>query len=276
MTPREKKRLKKKEINNNLKKEISNNNSSKTYTNYLLTVMYDGSTFGGYAKQKFSNTIEEQLNLVIDNYFTEHIKLISASRTDAKVHALAQKIMFKTNQSFSQLKFLNYLNETLPKSIKIEKLQKVANDFHCRYAVVSKTYCYKINTTYDLFSQNYAYFWEVQTLDIARINSICALFIGTYDFNGFCNPKKDAKDTTRTIYDLMFIQEDTNHFYFKITGNGFLYNMIRILISAILYWYKHNTSLNEIKTFLLSGKKFELNSKMPPQGLYLWEINYEK
>ncbi len=273
MTPRDKKRLKKKELNKNNKKD--NKNTNITYYNYLLTITYDGSSFGGYAKQNFSNTIEENLFNCISKFLDENIKLIESSRTDAKVHAIDQKVMFKTSKKFKEDSFLKEVNNSL-KDIEILDIKKVDNNFHSRYDVINKTYIYKIHTYKNIFLNKYSYFIDDNNLDVDKINKICNLFIGTHDFKGFSSSKRDSKTTIRTINFFKFKKVDDFNYIFQINADGFLYNMIRIIIPTVLNFYYNNSTEKEILKLINSLDRSQAEETISPCGLYLQKINYKE
>ncbi len=273
MTPREEKRFKKKELNHN-KKNIKKN-ININYQNYLLTITYDGSSFGGYAKQNFSNTIEENLFNCISKFLDENIKLIESSRTDAKVHAIDQKVMFKTSKKFKEESLLKEVNNSL-KDIEILNIKKVDKDFHSRYDVINKTYIYKIHTDKNIFLNKYSYFIDDKNLDEDKINKICTLFIGTHDFKGFSSSKRDSKKTIRTINFFKFKKINNSNYIFEINADGFLYNMIRIIIPTVLYFYYKNFSKKEILEVIDSLDRTKAEKTISPCGLYLQKINYKE
>ncbi len=272
MSPREKRRIKKKE--DNLKLKNNSKNKEVNYQNYLLTITYDGSNFGGYAKQKFANTIEETLFTNISEFLNEDIKLIEASRTDAKVHAIDQKVMFKSKTKFKEESFLKEINNK-NNQIKILNIQKVNNDFHSRYDVLNKTYIYKVHTKENIFLNKYSYFINDENLDVDKINKICNLFIGTLDFKGFSSSKRDSQNTIRTINFFRFKKIDNNNFIFEINGDGFLYNMIRIIIPTVLKFYYENYSKEQMLSIITSLDRTKAEETISPCGLYLKKINYK-
>ncbi len=272
MSPREKRRIKKKE--DNLKLKNNSKNKEVNYQNYLLTITYDGSNFGGYAKQKFANTIEETLFTNISEFLNEDIKLIEASRTDAKVHAIDQKVMFKSKTKFKEESFLKEVNSRF-KDIEILEIKKVSNDFHSRYDVLNKTYIYKVHTKRNIFLNKYSYFIDDDNLNIDKINKICNLFLGTHDFIGFSSSKRDSKNTIRTINTFRFKKIDNNNFVFEINSDGFLYNMIRILIPTVLDCYYKELSKEQILNILNSLNRESAQETISPCGLYLKKINYK-
>ncbi len=273
MTPREKKRLRKKELN--FKEKNTNKSNNINYQNYLLTITYDGSTFGGYAKQKFNNTIEEHLFESISKFLNEDIKLIESSRTDAKVHAIDQKVMFKSKTKFKEESFLKEVNSRL-RDIEILDIKKVSSDFHSRYDVLNKTYMYKVHTKKNIFLNKYSYFIDDNNLDVDKINKICNLFLGTHDFKGFSSSKRDSKTTIRTINKFIFKKIDNTNYVFEINADGFLYNMIRILIPTVLEFYYKNSSKEEILEVIESLDRDKAQETISPCGLYLNKINYKE
>ncbi len=265
MNPREKRRLKNKSKN-------TLNSTPITYINYVLTISYDGSSFGGYAKQKFNNTIEENLQIVIDGFIGEHVKIVESSRTDAKVHACKQLVMFKSSMKINKDKFLKYCEENLNPNIEIENIEQKNQDFHVRYDVKSKTYIYKMHENKNVFLKKYSYYLNETKLNVSYINQICKLFEGTHDFKAFSNPKKDAKSTVRTINSFELRDLGSGRYKFIINADGFLYNMIRIIIGSIIYWNNNNTPITEVKQAIDSLEKTKAQTKISPVGLYLYDI----
>lgn len=278
MNPRSLKRKK----NLEKKKEIRQAKVKKLNHNYvyLMTLQYDGSEFIGYAKQKFSITIQQNIENTLQQLLDENTKTIEASRTDRGVHALDQKVMFKTNQKLNLSSFLKQINDLLPNAIKINNIELKDSHFHARYDVVSKSYIYKINTINYFFIRNYSYSFEYKiTQDIIeKINFICELFIGKHDFISFSGAKSDTQNTIRTIYSFEFKPDEQyckNHYFFKIEGDGFLYKMIRILIGSILYWIKEDYEIEKIKSIITNDDKKKFGETIFAGGLYLEKINYK-
>lgn len=261
---------------NNSSLKISNSNSE---INYLLQIAYDGSTYGGYAKQKFPNTISNQLEIALFKTLNETVKTQEASRTDSKVHAIDQKVAFKTTQKLESDKFLTKLNLNLPDSIYAASLLVVPYEFHPQYAAKNKTYRFKIHTKFDLFLTKYSYFWDQpQSLtdeDIEKINTYCSVFIGEHDFSGFSSAKSDTSISVRTVNFFSFAKYNKNHLFFEINADGFLYNMIRILVPTILRAFDNNESIEQLQALLESQDRKQAASTIAGNGLYLHQVNFK-
>lgn len=253
--------------------------ATNIYQNYLLTITYDGSTYGGYAKQKFSNTISETLDVALNKYLNTNVKTIESSRTDSKVHAIDQKVSFKCYKDINLDKFITQINELLPNTICVLSIEKVAPNFHPQYNVKNKTYIFKVNTEYNIFLNNYSYFWNTKKIltsdDISRINDICSLFTGTHDFIGFTSTKRDSLDTTRKINFFKFKKIDDTNFRFEINASGFLYNMIRILVPTILDLFVSNSTFKDVTELIESKDRSLASDTISGSGLYLSRINFK-
>jgi len=240
---------------------------------YLITLAYDGSNYGGYAKQKHKNTIQNVLEATLKKYFNQDIKTTESSRTDAKVHALNQKVMFELPEKIALEKAQAQLNELLPKDIMITELKQVKKDFHCRYEVVNKTYEYTIHSKLDPRVTNYS--WLINhPLDIRKMHDASRCLIGKHDFNTFKSAKATTDTSIRTI-NFLEISEENERIVIQINADGFLYNMVRLIVKALVDVGTGKQEILYIKKLLdLKNKPDNLESA-PAQGLCLMEINYK-
>ena len=241
---------------------------------YLMTLAYDGSRYGGYAKQKHGNTIQNVLEAALKNYFGHDIKTVESSRTDSRVHALNQKVMFQLPEAIKVEKAQAQLNELLPRDMIMIALQQVEQDFHCRYAVVDKTYEYVIHGKLDPRAMNYA--WVVnQPLDTDKMIEASRCLIGKHDFSTFKSAKATTDTSVRTIY-FLEIEEEKGGVLIRINGDGFLYNMVRLIVKALVDVGAGKQEITYIKELLdLKSKPDNLESA-PAQGLCLMEVNYNR
>jgi len=239
---------------------------------YLITLAYDGSNYGGYAKQKHKNTIQNILEATLKKYFDQDIKTTESSRTDAKVHALNQKVMFEIPEEIVIKKAQSQLNELLPKDIIITDLKQVLRDFHCRYEVVDKTYEYTICKKLDPRIINYSWFMDY-TLDIDKMIEASRCLIGKHDFTTFKSAKATTDTSIRTI-NFLRINEENEKVLIRINADGFLYNMVRLIVKALVDVGAGRQKVSYVKELLdLKAKPDNLESA-PAQGLCLLEINY--
>ena len=193
-----------------------------------LVVAYDGTNYHGWQVQDNGITIEEVLNRTISELVQEDIKVIGASRTDAGVHACGNVAVFDTESRIPGDKFSFALNQRLPEDIRIQESCEVDADFHPRYADTVKTYEYNIlNRRFELPSKRLYAAFCYYPMDIERMNQAAAYLVGEHDFKSFCSAGAQVQTTVRTIY-AVNVTKDDDMVHIRITGNGFLYNMVRI------------------------------------------------
>lgn len=240
---------------------------------YLMTLAYDGAKFGGYAKQKHKNTVQNILELALKQQFGVDIKTTEASRTDAKVHGLDQKVMFTLPHEISAKKVMASLNEQLPREIQLGNLESVPSDFHCRHDVLHKTYEYVISKTFDIRQINYSWLVE-QQLDVEKMIHASRCLIGRHDFSTFKSAKATTETSVRTIR-FLDIKETATHIYIRINADGFLYNMVRLIVKALVDVGTGKKDENYIEQLLLLKEKPDNLESAPAGGLCLMGIFYE-
>ena len=203
--------------------------------NIVLKVGYNGTGFNGFQRQKNTeNTIEHILEQAIIGVVEEPITIIGASRTDSGVHALGQMVQFATTKTIPYDKYVPILNNRLSNSIRVYESYCVADDFHVRYQVQKKNYLYKIdmNRVPDVFTLPFTYHFP-QNLDLKKMARALKTIEGEHNFKAFCATGSSVKTHVRHIYEAELV-EDNNIITLSITGNGFLYNMIRIIAGTLV------------------------------------------
>jgi tRNA pseudouridine38-40 synthase len=242
--------------------------------NILLTITYDGTNYNGWQKQPNGIGIQEKIEEACYKIFKQNLKVIGASRTDTGVHALGQRglISIDTNIPIDRIPYA--LNSALPKDIVIRDAKEVSEDFHPRYSAIEKTYHYQIlNEKFQIPQyRNISAFISID-LDINEMNRAAQSFIGTYDFTSFCSTGSSVKTTVRTIYKSS-VQKQSPFIIFEVTGNGFLYNMVRIMAGTLIEVGIGKKEPSDIKDIILSKNRNLAGKTAPPQGLTLIEINY--
>ncbi|MBR1692371.1 MAG: tRNA pseudouridine(38-40) synthase TruA, partial [Lachnospiraceae bacterium] len=200
----------------------------------MLTVAYDGTDYCGWQIQPNGPTIEGELNKHLSKLLGEEISVIGASRTDSGVHALCNIAVFDTNARMDAGRMTYALNQRLPMDIRIQKSREVAPDFHPRHCNSKKTYEYRIyNAPFENpITRRYAYFVYFP-LDIERMQRAAAYLVGEHDFKSFCVAKAQVATTVRTIYDIR-IDKEGDYITIRISGNGFLFNMVRIIVGTLV------------------------------------------
>lgn len=241
-----------------------------------LTVSYDGTNYHGWQVQPNAITVEGVLNEALCALTGEDIQVIGASRTDAGVHALGNVAVFDTLSRIPGEKFSYALNQRLPEDIVIQESKEVSKEFHPRYCDCQKTYEYFIlNRAFPLPEyRNTAYFYYGK-LDVARMQKATEAFIGEHDFAGFCSAGAQVKTTVRTIYALSVERDDDSDMIrIRVRGNGFLYNMVRIITGTLIEVGKGTIEPESIRGIIAATDRALAGPTAPAKGLRLLQIQY--
>lgn len=242
--------------------------------NLLLTIKYDGSNYHGWQVQNNALTVQEVLQNAIEKVFRKRLNVIGCSRTDAGVHANMYCVSFKTDMDISDNGVVLALNSHLPEDIAVTSCKEVSEDFHPRYDCKSKEYVYKIynGKIRDPFYSKYSFHYKYP-IDEKYLDNEAKSFIGTYDFCGFCSAKSDVEDTVRTVkeFDVWRVGDVV---YFRVEADGFLYNMVRIMVGTLLFSAQGKIPCGGILDVIKSKDRKKAGKTAPPQGLYLNKINY--
>ena len=243
--------------------------------NIKLTIEYDGKKFGGWQKQPTKLNIQGEIEEAIKTITGEkEIELNASGRTDAGVHSLGQVANFKTNSTLPIEKFAFAINSQLKKSIVIIKAEEVPENFHARYNCKGKKYRYIINNS----SQGTAIYRDLeyhvpQKLDYEKMKKAIKYFEGRHDFKAFKASGTSSKDSIREIYKAEIIK-DGERFIIELTGNGFMYNMVRIISGTILEVGLGKIEAEEIPKIIESKDRKLAGKTLPAHGLYLVEVYY--
>ena len=240
-----------------------------------LIVAYDGTNYHGWQFQPGSSTIEGELNKHLSELFKEKITVIGASRTDAGVHALCNVAVFDTNARIPAQRVAYALNQRLPEDIRIRKSEEVSEDFHPRKQVTRKTYEYKIlNEEFaNPMERLYAYFTYVP-LDETKMQEAARCLIGEHDFASFCAAGSTAETTIRTIHDIT-VERNGTMISIKVTGNGFLYNMVRIIAGTLMEAGNGRIAPKQVKEILEARDRTKAGPTAPAKGLTLYRYQFE-
>lgn len=240
-----------------------------------LVIAYDGTDYCGWQIQPNGITVEEVLNKVLSRLTGEEIHVIGASRTDSGVHALGNVAVFDTSCSIPPERMSYALNQKLPEDIVIVKSEEVPPDWHPRYRdVVIKTYEYHIYNAPvpDPLRRRTSTFVSFP-LDVDKMREGAAYLRGEHDFASFCNVRTNVEDTVRTVTDLQ-IEREGPEITIRITGNGFLYNMVRIIAGTLIRVGRGFYEPERVKEILEAKERTEAGVTAPPNGLVLVGIDY--
>ena len=240
----------------------------------MLTVAYDGTNYHGWQLQPNVVTIESVLNEALSSLFKENIKVIGASRTDTGVHALGNIAVFDTNARMPAEKVSYALNQRLPEDIRIQDSVEVPLDFHPRHQNSKKTYEYRIlNSEFPMpIYRLYAHFTYV-SLDIEQMQRAADYLKGEHDFKSFCSVNTVAETTVRTIYDIS-VEKSGDMISIRVTGSGFLYNMVRIIAGTLMEVGRGNIMPEKMPDILNALDRTKAGPTAPACGLTLVKYEY--
>ena len=240
----------------------------------MLIVAYDGTEYHGWQVQPNARTIEGELNRCLSELLQEDIQVIGASRTDAGVHAKGNIAVFDTDARMPAEKISYALNQRLPKDIVIQKSCQVENDFHPRHCDTRKTYSYHIyRGEFPMpLRTRYSYFTYVP-LDVTKMREAAALFLGEHDFKSFCSANTQVESTVRTI-EFLDVTEDDQELVITIRGNGFLYNMVRIIAGTLVDVGRGFLAVEDIPNILKACNRERAGQTLPACGLVLEKYEF--
>lgn len=242
--------------------------------NIRLIIEYDGTKYLGWQKQKIGKTIQGTIEEAIKELTKEDIYLMGSSRTDAGVHARGFVANFKTESKIPADKFREAINHKLPEDISIIESKEMNEDFHSRYNAIGKTYSYTIINRAAKAAIGKNYLYQVKfDLDVDLMKEACKDFIGTHDFSAFKSSGSSVKSSIRTITDLHIV-EDNNIIKIYVTGDGFLYNMVRIIVGTLIMVGNKKIDPKDIKSIIESKDRAKSGFCVPPQGLTLEKVYY--
>ncbi len=240
-----------------------------------MVVAYDGTNYCGWQIQPNGITIQGVLNKCLTDLLGEKIEVMGASRTDAGVHALGNVCVFDTNTRIPGEKISYALNQSLPEDIRIQLSEEVEPDFHPRYTDSEKTYEYRIlNRTFPVPTERlYSYFYHYR-LDEKKMREATSYLIGRHDFASFCGSGAQVKSTIRTITSAA-VERDGDIITIRISGTGFLYNMVRIITGTLIEIGNGQYPPERMKSIVEACDRSAAGPTAPACGLTLIGIRYE-
>lgn len=237
-----------------------------------LTVAYDGTNYVGWQVQPNGVSIEEILNRELSRMLKEKITVIGASRTDSGVHARGNICVFDTESRIPGDKFKFAINESLPPDIVVQESEEVPPDYHPRKVRSIKTYEYRIlnRVLPDPLERLNSYFFYYP-LDVEKMRKAAEVVVGEHDFKSFCNIRASVKTTVRTVYSLT-IEKNGDMITLRIVGNGFLYNMVRIIVGTLIKIGCGLWPLSKMQEALDACDRSAAGPTAPAKGLTLISI----
>lgn len=239
-----------------------------------LTITYDGTAYHGWQIQPNADTVQERVERAVFMLTGERVTVVGSGRTDAGVHALAQTAHFDTDSNIPTRNFFTGLNNFLPIDVRVLAAEEVSGNFHARFSAKEKTYRY------------YLYESDVElpillnravavkgNLDIEKMKEAAKVFIGKHDFRSFQSTGADTVTSVRTIKRLT-VKRERGFVVISVTADGFLYNMVRKLVAALVAAGLGKTTVGDIKAKLALADKDAVREVFPAHGLYLVKVKY--
>lgn len=237
---------------------------------YLLTITYDGTNFAGFQRQKKGErTIQEELEKALKILLKHDINVVASGRTDSGVHAYNQVCHIECDEIVDFYKFVRSMNGILPADVKVKDVKETK--LHARFSAKRKTYLYKMYVS-DIDLPLYNNFLRIPTnINFEYMKEAGELLIGEHDFKNFCASGSEVNSTIRTIYDIKW-KKVGEELYFYITGNGFLYKMVRNIVGLLVELGKGKINYQQFKDYAFGS----LNKKFtaPAKALYLYNVKY--
>jgi tRNA pseudouridine38-40 synthase len=242
--------------------------------NLLLRLAYVGTRYHGFQIQENALTVQEVFQQALCRVLLESPDIKGCSRTDSGVHARDFAVNFPVQSDIEERRLMHALNYYLPKDIRALSIREVPTDFHARYDCIKKRYRYLVwnDSVLDPFYIDRAVLVQ-RDIDLERIRSAAARFVGTHDFKPFSGRKVTVTDTVRTVYSFD-VQKKGPLVSFSVTADGFLYNMVRVMVGTLLSVVHERITKDDIDAIFDSGERAAVCVTAPPEGLYLDRVFY--
>ena len=240
-----------------------------------LTVEYDGTQYCGWQVQPNGVTVQQRLNEAVLAVTGEITMVTGSGRTDSGVHALGQVAHFETSSSIPPERFAAALNSALPQDIRVVSSEAAEEGFHARFCAKKKTYCYKmylsgtVRPLYDRYAAQVSF-----PVNVLAMQEAARAFVGEHDFSSFMASGSEVKDTVRTVYDAR-VTVDGELLSFTVCGNGFLYNMVRIMAGTLVEVGGGRLTVTDVKQALDGSCRALAGKTMPARGLTLVSVEYD-
>lgn len=240
----------------------------------LLNLSFDGTCYHGWQIQPNAITVQEVLQNSLEKILGVPTAVTGCSRTDAGVHAKEFCCHIDCDDNIPETAFLKGLNAILPPDIAVNSYKEVDSDFHARYDAMGKTYVYRIfnSSIKDAFWSRYS--WQIEReLDVDLMNKACEKIVGTHDFYGFSSSRRTVDNTVRTVTEC-YVEKNENRVILTVTANGFLYNMVRIIVGTVIEVSDKKIPIDNIERIFTEKRRDLGGITAPAVGLMLNKVHY--
>lgn len=241
---------------------------------YFIWLSFDGTAYHGWQIQPNGMSVQEKLQQALTTLLRQPIEVVGAGRTDAGVHARQMVAHFDFDGTLDCAQTAYRINRILPRDISCERMEHVADDLHARFSATRRTYRYFIHTRRDPFARHFSVEMNWK-LDFERMNEAAAFLLTVDDFKAFCKANADNKTTLCNVTRAQWVQTGETTYYFEISANRFLRNMVRAVVGTLIDAGRHTITLDQFKDTVRYGTRSDAGQSMPAHGLFLWEVAYE-
>ena len=240
---------------------------------YFVTLSYDGTRYHGWQIQPNGDSIQERLQGALSTLLRTEIGVTGAGRTDAGVHARMMVAHFDYDGEVDVKQLCYKLNRLLPYDIAVQKVEQVADELHARFSATSRTYHYYVHTQKSPFLNAYSLELHYQ-LDYALMNEAGRILMEYEDFGAFCKAGSDVKTTLCKVTQAQWVQTSPTTWYFEITANRFLRNMVRAVVGTLVEVGRGRMTLEEFRQVVEGKKRTQAGESMPAKALFLENVKY--
>ena len=240
---------------------------------YFITFSYDGTRYHGWQIQPNGDSVQERLEWALSTLLRREVNVTGAGRTDAGVHARVMVAHFDFEEAIDCQQLCYKLNRLLPFDIAVQEVKQVSDDMHARFSATSRTYHYYIHTKKDPFRR--AYSCEIHyPLDFALMNEAGKILTTYEDFGAFCKSHTDVQTTICHVTEARWVQTSETAWYFRITANRFLRNMVRAVVGTLIDVGRGKLSIEEFRKVIEGKRRTEAGESMPGNALFLEDVRY--
>jgi tRNA pseudouridine38-40 synthase len=240
---------------------------------YLIRLSYDGSNYHGWQIQPNGNSVQEEIQKALSTLLRFNVEIVGAGRTDAGVHARDMAAHFDVEDGLDGAQLAYRLNRILPRDISVQSVDEVKLDLHARFSAVSRTYHYYIHTRKDPFLRDCSCELHYK-LDFQRMNEAASHLLGTDDFKAFCKSHTDVKTTVCNVTEARWLPLSDHSWYFEITANRFLRNMVRAVVGTLIEVGRGRISVEEFVSIVKGRERTQAGESMPAHALFLEKVKY--
>jgi tRNA pseudouridine38-40 synthase len=240
---------------------------------YFVWISFDGTAYHGWQIQPNGMSVQEKLQQGLSTLLRQPIEVTGAGRTDTGVHARRMAAHFDIEHELDCTQLTYRLNRILPRDINCEKVEPVDKGLHARFSATKRTYRYFIHTQRNPFKRFFSVemYWQ---LDFEQMNEAASLLLTIDDFKAFCKANADNKTTLCKVTTARWVQTSPTTYYFEISANRFLRNMVRAVVGTLIDVGRHKITLGQFRDIIKNGNRSDAGQSMPPHGLFLWEVEY--